>query len=101
MRLVIAAAIGHLQTGCATVLLPSPQTEGPFAGRCYRKAFIPVLDYGVHWIAQGIDGWRCDGLAEGDLARPEDGPRPTKTATPAAAPAAPAPAPELTWATGF
>lgn len=73
MRLVIAAIIVLLLTGCATVLLPSAQTDGPYAGKCYEVTHAYIIGWG-YWLADAIDGWRCKGMQAGDLALVGDRP---------------------------
>ena len=63
--------------GCATVHLPHPET-----GRCYTVTHAYVIGWG-YALADAIDGWRCEGVKDGELARTGD--RPRKAATPPAA----------------
>lgn len=68
MRRGLAVLVGLLLTGCTTSL-PSMHTEGPWAGRCVTHNFIPGLDLGAFTAAGLMDGWKCWGLADGDLPR--------------------------------
>lgn len=67
MRLALAVALATL-TGCS-VSLPSMQTEGPWAGRCFTINYIPFFDLGAYYAADLMDGWKCVGLADGELPR--------------------------------
>ena len=55
-------------TGCSTSL-PSMQTEGRWAGRCFTINYIPILDMGAYLAADIMDGWKCYGIRDGELPR--------------------------------
>jgi hypothetical protein len=71
----IALASLLLTAGCTTVHLPHPET-----GRCYTVTHAYVVGWG-YAMADAVDGWRCEGLQDGELARTGD--RPSKAETPA------------------
>jgi hypothetical protein len=66
MGLINLLALAILLTSCTTVLLPSSRD-----GRCYtaRHAWVIGTPFAV---ANAIDGWRCEGLQAGDMARPDN-----------------------------
>jgi hypothetical protein len=105
MRLALIAVL--LLAGCTTVLLPSASTDPQWAGKCYEVTHAYVIGWG-YALADAIDGWRCKGLKQGDLARTGDrGDSPSPPPKAATAPAAPSPTVESsskpaepTWATG-
>jgi uncharacterized protein YceK len=62
MRLAALSLVAMLLSGCTTVLLPNAST-----GRCYRATHAYVVGTSL-WLGDAIDGWRCRGMREGDLA---------------------------------
>jgi len=76
--LVLVLPALFLLTGCATAHLPNAST-----GRCYSVQHAYIIGW-VYWMADGIDGWRCEGLQDGELARVGDKPGVIPDAPPAA-----------------
>jgi hypothetical protein len=66
MRLINLLALAFLLTGCTTVLLPSSRD-----GRCYTAKHAWVIGTTIA-LANAIDGWRCEGLQAGAMARPDN-----------------------------
>jgi uncharacterized protein YceK len=71
MRKLVLLAAALLLTGCTTVMLPSGSTDPQWAGKCYEVTHAYIIGWG-YWLADGIDGWRCKGLKQGELARTGD-----------------------------
>lgn len=64
MRVAMLCLLATLLPGCTTVLLPNAST-----GRCYSAKHAYVTPWGVALtLGDAIDGWRCAGMHEGDLA---------------------------------
>ena len=68
IRLITALAAVLLATGCATAHQPNAGT-----GRCYSVQHAYVIGW-FYWMADGIDGWRCEGIPDGGLAKTGDRP---------------------------
>lgn len=119
-RFTLSLTLALLLTGCSTSL-PSMHTEGPYAGRCVTINYLPLLDLGAYYAADLMDGWKCVGLADGELPRTgtkaefnaevearrlaaqKAGTKWSLPPGPSSLPALPAPAPAPaapTWATG-
>lgn len=72
-------ALAAFLSGCAvTSMIPHGET-----GRCTSYTYYPPLGWGVA-LGAGVDGWRCAGMKEGDLALVGDRPgvKPTEPPKP-------------------
>lgn len=67
-RLALLLFISLALHGCSTVMLPHAET-----GRCYSVTHSYIIGWG-YWLADGVDGWRCKDMKEGDLALVSDRP---------------------------